>query len=49
MLMNKSYTDGILGDRVAIGAPYNGANGQSAGHVRVFRLVSSTWTQLGKN
>jgi hypothetical protein len=32
---------------VAIGAPFNSGNGPSAGHVRVYKNISGTWTQQG--
>ena len=36
------------GTRLAVGAPANdGAAGADSGHVRVFDLVGSTWTQVG--
>jgi hypothetical protein len=35
------------GGTVAVGAPYNGGNGQNAGHVRVYRLDGTNWNQLG--
>ena len=35
------------GSRVAIGAKWNDGNGVDAGHVRVYDLVGSTWTQVG--
>jgi hypothetical protein len=35
------------GSRIAIGAHYNDGTGLSAGHVRVYDLVGSTWTQVG--
>jgi len=35
------------GSRVAIGAYYNQGAGAEAGHVRIFDLVGSTWTQVG--
>jgi hypothetical protein len=35
------------GSRVAIGANQNNGTGPSAGHVRVYDLVGSTWTQVG--
>ena len=35
------------GTIVAIGAPGNDAKGNEAGHVRVFRNVDGTWTQIG--
>jgi len=37
------------GSIVAIGAPYNGGNGPDSGHVRVFKNVSGTWTQIGSD
>lgn len=39
------------GTRVAIGAPYNGDNGESAGHVRIYDWTEGTgnWTQLGSD
>ena len=36
-----------LGDRVAIGAIYNGANGINSGHTRIYQLTGTTWTQMG--
>jgi len=35
------------GSRIAIGADGNGGAGTDAGHVRVYDLVGSTWTQVG--
>jgi Flp pilus assembly pilin Flp len=35
------------GSTVAIGAYGNDGNGSSAGHVRVYENISSTWTQVG--
>ncbi|NDE79667.1 MAG: LPXTG cell wall anchor domain-containing protein [Actinobacteria bacterium] len=35
------------GTRIAIGAPYNGGTGSNAGHVRVYDLIGTTWTQVG--
>jgi hypothetical protein len=35
------------GSRVAIGARYNDGNGSNAGHVRVYKYMSGTWTQVG--
>jgi hypothetical protein len=35
------------GTSVAIGAPYNAGGGSLRGHVRVFKLISGTWTQQG--
>ncbi|MEC7863738.1 MAG: hypothetical protein VYB55_01585, partial [Bacteroidota bacterium] len=37
-------SDGLT---VAIGAPYNDGNGNSAGHVRVYKNISGTWIQQG--
>lgn len=35
------------GTRIAIGAFRNSGNGTEAGHVRVYDLVGTTWTQVG--
>jgi len=35
------------GSTVAIGAFYNGGNGSSSGHVRVYQYINSSWVQLG--
>ena len=35
------------GNIVAIGAPYNDGSGVNSGHVRVYRNVNNTWTQVG--
>jgi Flp pilus assembly pilin Flp len=35
------------GSTVAIGAYQNDGNGTSAGHVRIYKNISGTWTQLG--
>jgi len=35
------------GSIVAIGAFFNDGNGSDAGHVRVYRNISGTWTQIG--
>ncbi|MFT7379572.1 MAG: Flp pilus assembly pilin Flp, partial [Bacteroidia bacterium] len=35
------------GSIVAIGAQYNDGNGTDAGHVRVYKNISGTWTQVG--
>jgi type IX secretion system substrate protein len=35
------------GSTVAIGAPFNDGNGQSAGHVRVYKWISGAWIQQG--
>ncbi len=37
------------GKRVAIGASYNDGNGTDAGHVRVYKLTGSNWTQVGSD
>ena len=37
------------GSIVAIGARYNDGNGTSSGHVRVYKNVSGTWTQIGSD
>ena len=35
------------GDIVAIGAPWNDGNGTDSGHVRVYHMDGTTWSQLG--
>jgi gliding motility-associated-like protein len=35
------------GQRVAIGARLNDANGVNAGHVRIYQDISGVWTQIG--
>ncbi|MCB9315713.1 MAG: choice-of-anchor D domain-containing protein [Lewinellaceae bacterium] len=35
------------GQTVAIGAVGNGGNGYISGHVRIYKLISGVWTQLG--
>ena len=37
------------GDRVAIGALFNGGTGTDAGHVRIYEYSNSSWTQLGSD
>ena len=37
------------GDVVAIGAPYNVASGISVGHVRIYKNIAGTWTQIGSD
>lgn len=37
------------GNVIAIGAPNNDDNGDGAGHVKVFRNLSGSWTQIGEN
>ncbi|GFZ78714.1 hypothetical protein GCM10011531_05390 [Aquaticitalea lipolytica] len=35
------------GSTVVIGAPYNAGNETNSGHVRVYKNMSGTWTQIG--
>ncbi|MFT6384192.1 MAG: Flp pilus assembly pilin Flp, partial [Bacteroidia bacterium] len=35
------------GSTVAIGAKFNDGNGSNAGHVRIYKNISGTWTQVG--
>ena len=35
------------GTRIAIGAQFNGGNGVESGHVRVYKLIGTTWHRLG--
>jgi len=37
------------GSTVAIGAPYKDGNGELAGHVRIYKNISGTWTQQGSD
>ena len=37
------------GSTVAIGAPFNNGNGDYAGHVRIFKNISGTWTKIGSD
>eukprot|EP00956_Cyclotella_meneghiniana_P002551 scaffold2969_cov50-Cyclotella_meneghiniana.AAC.1 len=37
------------GNVLAIGAPYNDGIGSNTGHVRVFKLVNNSWTQVGED
>ncbi|MCD6366481.1 MAG: hypothetical protein J7L46_02960, partial [Bacteroidales bacterium] len=37
------------GSIVAIGAVGNTGNGNAAGHVRIYQIVSDTWTQIGQD
>jgi len=37
------------GMTVAVGAQLNDGNGENSGHVRVYGLVGSSWTQLGQD
>jgi len=37
------------GTVVAIGAPWNDGNGSDAGHVRIYKNISGTWTQIGND
>jgi len=38
-----------IGDRVAIGAPYNNGSGSSAGSTRVYEYNGSSWIKLGQD
>ena len=48
---NSGYSVSLSSDgsTVAIGAPYNDGNGTDAGHVRIYKNVSGTWTQQGSD
>ena len=35
------------GDRIVVGATHNDGGGSNSGHIRVFDLVGTTWTQVG--
>ena len=35
------------GSILAIGAPMNGGNGVTAGHVRIYKIISGSWLKLG--
>ena len=48
-LSGRSVSLSADGNRVAIGAPQNDANGDQAGHVRIYGLSGNTWTQLGQD
>ena len=37
------------GDRIVVGATYNDGGGSNSGHVRVYDLVGTTWTQVGSD
>ena len=37
------------GSTMAIGAPGNDGNGTDAGHVRIYKNISGTWTQVGSD
>ncbi|MGF1555793.1 hypothetical protein [Paucihalobacter sp.] len=37
------------GNRLAIGSPFNAANGAGSGHVKVFQNIDNNWTQIGNN
>ena len=37
------------GTVVAIGAPENDGNGDSAGHVRIFAFENDSWIQMGQD
>ena len=38
-----------IGDRVAIGAPFNDGNGANSGHVRIYSYNGTDWVQLGND
>ncbi len=38
-----------IGSIVAIGAPYNDGNGNNAGHVRIYKNIAGTWSQIGND
>ena len=48
-LSGSSVALNSVGNRVVIGDIANSDGGQGAGHVRVYELVGSTWTQLGQD
>ena len=37
------------GSIVAIGSPWNDGNGSNSGHIRIYKNVNNTWTQLGND
>jgi Flp pilus assembly pilin Flp len=37
------------GSTLAIGSPQNDGNGSNAGHVRIYKNISGTWTQVGSD
>jgi hypothetical protein len=43
----RSVSLNAAGDTVAIGARNNDGNGNSSGHVRVYKLISGSWVQQG--
>eukprot|EP00559_Dactyliosolen_fragilissimus_P007542 CAMPEP_0184871604 /NCGR_PEP_ID=MMETSP0580-20130426/40817_1 /TAXON_ID=1118495 /ORGANISM="Dactyliosolen fragilissimus" /LENGTH=630 /DNA_ID=CAMNT_0027374289 /DNA_START=220 /DNA_END=2112 /DNA_ORIENTATION=+ len=45
----KSVSISADGETVAIGATHNDGNGSNSGHVRVYKIVSDAWTQLGSD
>jgi hypothetical protein len=51
--INDAFGDAISlsadGATLAVGAPGNDGGGATSGHVRVFRLTGTTWTQLGSD
>ena len=47
--LGKSVSLNSDGSIVAVGAPYNDGNGDGSGHVRVYRNVNGTWTQIGSD
>jgi hypothetical protein len=48
-LFGSSVSFSSDGKTVAVGAPWNGGNGDYSGHVRIFQWIesNSTWTQVG--
>jgi hypothetical protein len=42
-----SVSINTIGNRIALGAPYNDGNGPEAGHVRVYEWNNTAWIQLG--
>ena len=43
---SKSSSDGSI---VAIGSYLNDGNGNDSGHVRIYKNINNTWTQLGSD
>ncbi len=46
-LLGRSVSLSADGKRVAIGAPFNSANGLSAGQVKIYDEIGGIWTQVG--
>ena len=49
IILGFQYPLSSNGSIVAIGAPENASNGTDAGHVRIYKNISGTWTQLGSD